>query len=62
MGVHQGQYAIYDIPIKDVTFENTCDKCEGTGRLVMTTKIKFRPMDAKKSLVTQIIRNPDQVI
>lgn len=60
-GSHNG-YLFYDKPIGDIKPEDTCDKCDGTGRLVMSSKIKFRPLDIKKSLTVQVTRNPENVI
>ncbi len=61
-GTNGNSQLIYGIPTDKLTPEDTCDKCDGTGRLIITTKVKFRAFDSKKSLSTQIIRNPENVI
>lgn len=53
---------ILNYDIENPTIEDTCDKYDGTGRLIATSRVKFRPMNSKKSLITQIVRNPENVI
>ena len=57
-----GTFMVYGADIKNQKAEDTCNYCDGTGKLVKQTKVKFKAFDYKLALKTQILRNPENLI
>ncbi len=58
----QGSFMVYGEDVKKPKANDTCDSCNGTGKLIKHTKVKFKPFDYKLALKTQILRNPENLI
>ena len=58
----RNSFMVYGPNIKNPKAVDTCDYCDGTGKLIKTTKVKFKPFDYKLVLKTQILRNPENLI
>jgi len=46
----------------DLRQDDICTACNGTGKLIKQTKVKFKPFDRKLSIKTHIIGNPEDLI
>ena len=62
----KNSFMVYGDKIKNIN-ENenendTCNYCNGTGKLIKQIKVKFEPFDYKLALKTQILRNPENLI
>lgn len=55
-------FMVYGPKIKNMKEHDTCDYCNGTGKLIKQTKVKFKAFDYKLALKTQILRNPENLI
>ncbi len=55
-------FMVYGPQIKKMKVKDTCDYCNGTGKLIKQTKVQFKAFDYKLALKTQILRNPENLI
>jgi len=58
----KNSFMVYGDKIKNLKDKDTCDSCDGTGKLIKHTQVKFKPFDSKLALKTQITRNPENLI
>ena len=48
--------------INNISQEDTCSHCNGTGKLIKQVTVKFKSFDSKLAIKTQILRNPENLI
>lgn len=56
----ENSFMIYGM--EDVKEKDVCSACDGTGKVIKQTKVKFKPFDKKLAIKTHIVGNPENLI